>query len=141
MLSLADPLTIVRFEGGAYIRHPVVRQGTLRHRFNIPLEMIELVRADDTTVHTGQVSGTPYTHPQYDPNAFYLHDLGIVVLDGLVSDRLFSRAEKEILRERKPGEVGPVEGLIRRAVKIACETLRGRRANALFMVARKVPVE
>lgn len=25
--------------------------------------------------------GTPYTHPQYDPNRFYLHDLGVVVLD------------------------------------------------------------
>lgn len=31
--------------------------------------------------------------------------------------------EKEILRERKPGEVGPVEALIRRAVKIACDHL------------------
>lgn len=28
----------------------------------------------------GDVGGTPYTHPQYDPNAFYLHDLGVVVL-------------------------------------------------------------
>lgn len=31
--------------------------------------------------YNGDVSGTPYTHPQYDPNAFYLHDLGVVVLD------------------------------------------------------------
>jgi hypothetical protein len=30
---------------------------------------------------TGNVGGTPYTHPQYDPNAFYLYDLGVVVLD------------------------------------------------------------
>jgi len=30
---------------------------------------------------TGDVGGTPYTHPQYDPNAFWLHDLGVVVLD------------------------------------------------------------
>jgi hypothetical protein len=30
---------------------------------------------------TGDVSGTPYTHPQYDPSAFYLYDLGVVVLD------------------------------------------------------------
>ena len=30
---------------------------------------------------TGEASGTPFTHPQYDPNAFYLHDLGVVVLD------------------------------------------------------------
>ena len=29
----------------------------------------------------GQVSGTTYTHPQYDPNAFFLYDLGVVVLD------------------------------------------------------------
>src|SRR5512132_4121005 len=29
----------------------------------------------------GDIGGTPYTHPQYDPNAFYLHDLGVVVLD------------------------------------------------------------
>src|SRR5207253_8828772 len=26
-------------------------------------------------------TGAIYTHPQYDPNAFYLHDLGVVVLD------------------------------------------------------------
>jgi V8-like Glu-specific endopeptidase len=29
----------------------------------------------------GDVGGTPYTHPEYDETAFYLHDLGIVVLD------------------------------------------------------------
>lgn len=30
---------------------------------------------------TGDVGGTPFTHPQYDPNAFFLYDLGVVVLD------------------------------------------------------------
>jgi V8-like Glu-specific endopeptidase len=30
---------------------------------------------------TGEVGGTPYTHPQYDDAAFYLYDLGVVVLD------------------------------------------------------------
>ncbi|SBS72545.1 trypsin-like serine protease [uncultured Microbacterium sp.] len=30
---------------------------------------------------TGDVSGTPYTHPQYDDAAFYLYDVGVVVLD------------------------------------------------------------
>ena len=30
---------------------------------------------------TGDVGGTPYTHPSYDPNAFYRYDLGVVVLD------------------------------------------------------------
>jgi hypothetical protein len=29
----------------------------------------------------GQVGGTPYGHPQWNPNAFWLHDLGVVVLD------------------------------------------------------------
>jgi len=29
----------------------------------------------------GDVGGTPFTPPQYDPNAFFLHDLGVVVLD------------------------------------------------------------
>lgn len=29
----------------------------------------------------GDVGGTPYTHPDYDPNAFYVRDLGVVVLD------------------------------------------------------------
>jgi secreted trypsin-like serine protease len=29
----------------------------------------------------GQASGTTYLHPQFDPNAFYLYDLGVVVLD------------------------------------------------------------
>jgi V8-like Glu-specific endopeptidase len=31
--------------------------------------------------NTGDVGGTTFTHPQYDPDAFYLHDLGVVVLD------------------------------------------------------------
>ena len=30
----------------------------------------------------GQVGGTTYTHPDYDPNAFFVRDLGVVVLGG-----------------------------------------------------------
>lgn len=30
---------------------------------------------------TGNVGGTPQTHPQYNPNAFFLFDAGVVVLD------------------------------------------------------------
>jgi V8-like Glu-specific endopeptidase len=30
---------------------------------------------------TGDAGGTLFTHPSYDPNAFYLFDLGVVVLD------------------------------------------------------------
>jgi hypothetical protein len=29
----------------------------------------------------GDVGGTPHTHPSYNPNAFFLFDLGVVVLD------------------------------------------------------------
>ena len=29
----------------------------------------------------GDVGGTPHTHPQYNPDAFFLFDLGVVVLD------------------------------------------------------------
>lgn len=29
----------------------------------------------------GEVSGTAYVHPQFDANAFFLYDLGVVVLD------------------------------------------------------------
>jgi secreted trypsin-like serine protease len=29
----------------------------------------------------GDVGGTPYTHPDYNPNAFFLRDVGVVVLD------------------------------------------------------------
>jgi hypothetical protein len=29
---------------------------------------------------TGNVGGTPHTHPQYNPNIFYLYDLGVVEL-------------------------------------------------------------
>lgn len=29
----------------------------------------------------GDVGGTPFVHPDYDPNAFFLRDVGVVVLD------------------------------------------------------------
>lgn len=31
--------------------------------------------------NTGQVGGTPYTHHDYDPAAFFVRDVGVVVLD------------------------------------------------------------
>jgi hypothetical protein len=32
--------------------------------------------------NNGDAGGTPFTHPDYDPNQFYIRDLGVVVLDG-----------------------------------------------------------
>jgi len=34
--------------------------------------------------YVGQARGTPHTHPNYDPNAFYLHDVGVVTLDNWI---------------------------------------------------------
>jgi len=42
---------------------------------------VDAGRAGNGYPLNGQVGGTPYTHPQYDPNAFFLYDLGVVVLD------------------------------------------------------------
>ncbi len=36
---------------------------------------------DNGYPYIGNAGGTPYTHPQYNPNAFFLYDLGVVVLD------------------------------------------------------------
>lgn len=42
---------------------------------------VEDDRAGFQYPYVGDVGGTPYTHELYDPNAFYLYDLGVVVLD------------------------------------------------------------
>ena len=42
---------------------------------------VEAGRPGNGYPFNGQVGGTPYTHPQYNTNAFYLYDLGVVVLD------------------------------------------------------------
>jgi len=35
---------------------------------------------DNGYPYRGDAGGKPYTHPQFDPNAFFLYDLGVVVL-------------------------------------------------------------
>ena len=35
--------------------------------------------------NTGQASGTVHTHPNYDPDAFYVRDLGVVILNAPVA--------------------------------------------------------
>lgn len=52
---------------------------------------------------TGDVGGTPETHPQYDPDAFWLHDLGVVVLDEEVTELGYGRLpELDQLDRLKP---------------------------------------
>lgn len=62
---------------------------TAGHCTEAPAEHVEIWFDADVENHmpengypyTGDVGGTPYTHPDYDPNAFYLYDVGMVVLD------------------------------------------------------------
>lgn len=42
---------------------------------------VESGRPGNGYPNTGQTGGTPYTHPDYNPNAFFLRDLGVVLLD------------------------------------------------------------
>jgi hypothetical protein len=42
---------------------------------------VDAGRPENGYPNTGDVGGTPYTHPNYNPNAFYVRDLGVVVLD------------------------------------------------------------
>src|SRR5688572_26281219 len=42
----------------------------------------------------GDAAGTTYTHPQYNPNAFYLYDLGVVVLDRPVKMKRYGALPK-----------------------------------------------
>jgi len=62
---------------------------TAGHCTEAPAEHVEIWFAADVQSgvpangypFTGQVGGTPYTHPDYNPNAFFTADLGVVVLD------------------------------------------------------------
>lgn len=44
---------------------------------------------------TGDASGTPFTHPDYDPNAFFLHDLGVVELSAPIDRGGFGALPEE----------------------------------------------
>lgn len=56
----------------------------------------------------GDAGGTPYTHPQYDPNAFYLFDLGVVVLDKPVKMKTYGKlpalGANRVYSDANPGE-------------------------------------
>lgn len=39
----------------------------------------------------GDVGGTTYTHPDYDPNAFFIRDLGLVVLDKAMKMKTYGK--------------------------------------------------
>jgi secreted trypsin-like serine protease len=46
----------------------------------------------------GQAGGKVYTHPQYDPDAFYLYDLGVVVLRSPIKKKTYGALpERDVL--------------------------------------------
>jgi hypothetical protein len=53
----------------------------------------------------GEVGGTPFTHPRYDPKAFSRYDLGVVVLDERMPMPSYGRLPLlDSLDELKPGK-------------------------------------
>jgi hypothetical protein len=65
----------------------------------------EDVDAVPTYPFTGDVDGTTYTHPDYDPNAFFLFDLGVVELDSpILMDEYGSLPELGVLDGIKGNE-------------------------------------
>ncbi|MBN1678939.1 MAG: S1 family peptidase [Anaerolineae bacterium] len=67
---------------------------TAGHCTEAPAAHVEIWFDSDVQVnpnypYTGDVGGTPYTHPSFDPGAFYLYDLGVVVLDSPVSKPMY----------------------------------------------------
>lgn len=63
------------------------------------------VAADHGYPYTGDVGGTPYTHPDYNDAAFFLYDLGVVVLDEPVAmDSYGALPALDQLDALKPGK-------------------------------------
>ena len=54
----------------------------------------------------GDVGGTPYTHPQYNPNAFFLFDLGVVVLDRAYKVRKYGALPKQDVLDKMATQRG-----------------------------------
>lgn len=75
---------------------------TAGHCTEDPAEHVEIWFDEDLTDAEasnypveGDVGGTPYTHPDFDPDAFYLHDLGVVVLDEPVEMEEYGQLPEE----------------------------------------------
>ncbi|MDX6534206.1 MAG: hypothetical protein QOF68_1950 [Gaiellales bacterium] len=58
--------------------------------------------------NTGQVGGTPFTHPGYNPDAFFVRDLGVVVLDEAMVKRQYGVLPGlNVIETMKPGPRSP----------------------------------
>ncbi len=54
----------------------------------------------------GDAGGKPYTHPRYNPNAFYLFDLGMVVLDTPMKMKKYGALPAQDVLDRMATERG-----------------------------------
>lgn len=80
----------------------------------------------------GDVGGTPYTHPQYDPNAFFLYDLGVVVLDEPVVMSEYAALPKQDVLDRMARQRG------RQDVTFTAVGYGLQRINPVFVEAERV---
>lgn len=88
---------------------------------------------------TGDASGTTHSHPNYNPNAFYLYDLGVVVLDEPVSLSSYASLPSEgvvdnLGKGRKTAVVEAVGYGLQNANKNHTVALRVRMKADLFVV-------
>lgn len=80
----------------------------------------------------GDVGGTPYTHPQYDSNAFYLYDLGVVVLDKPVKKKTYGKLPS-LGQNRTYSDANPGSSAVYTAVGYGLQ-----RINPAFVEAERV---
>lgn len=80
----------------------------------------------------GDVSGTAFAHPQFDNNAFFLHDLGVVVLDKPVKMKTYG-ALPALGQNRAYSDANPGSSAVYTAVGYGLQ-----RINPAFVEAQRV---
>ena len=81
---------------------------------------------------SGQVSGTTYTHPQYNPAAFFVYDLGVVVLDEPVVMGEYATLPEQDVLDRMARQRG------RQDVTFTAVGYGLQRINPVFVEAERV---
>ena len=80
----------------------------------------------------GDAGGTPFTHPQYDPNAFFLFDLGVVVLDKPIKMKKYG-ALPSLGQNRTYSDANPGSAAVYTAVGYGLQKI-----NPVFVEAERV---
>lgn len=80
----------------------------------------------------GDVGGTPFTHPQYDPSAFFRFDLGVVVLDKAVKMKTYGKLPA-LGQNRAYSDANPGSAAVYTAVGYGLQKI-----NPVFVEAERV---